>query len=109
MSIELIEKKREIGIMRSLGASSRTIFYIFFSQTLLIATIGAALGLIAGILTSYSVTSFGVHLGYKTMFVVDVPQLLVAAALLMAFAASIAGGIFPIYRATRMRVTECLE
>jgi putative ABC transport system permease protein len=109
MSMELMERKRDIGIMRGIGAGSKTIFSVFFTQTLILALIGGMMGCFAGILASYGVTSMGVHMGYKTLFVVDISPVLIGFALLVAVIAGIIGGVYPVYRATRMKVTECME
>lgn len=49
----VMEKKRDIGILRTLGASSGTILRLFMVEGLFIGLGGTALGVIAGTLLSY--------------------------------------------------------
>ncbi|MEM7347777.1 MAG: FtsX-like permease family protein, partial [Chloroflexota bacterium] len=50
MSINVIERVREIGVMRSLGASNRVIQRIFVAEGLIIGLISWGLSLIAGLI-----------------------------------------------------------
>jgi len=44
------ERTYEVGILRSTGASTRQVFWIFFSEILILGAIGAAIGLVVGIM-----------------------------------------------------------
>lgn len=58
MIVALLERTKEIGMMKALGMSSGKIFVIFFTEALVIGAIGALIGSGAGyIVTSY----FAVH------------------------------------------------
>jgi putative ABC transport system permease protein len=48
MSITVIRKRAEIGILRALGMSKRTIFAAFTMQALMMGTVGSMLGLLLG-------------------------------------------------------------
>jgi lipoprotein-releasing system permease protein len=45
----VVQKTREIGILKALGASSRQIVWIFFSQSLLVGVVGVVAGLGVGL------------------------------------------------------------
>ncbi len=49
----VIQRTKEIGILKSMGASSRQIMRIFVFQGLIIGTTGTALGIIVGFLISF--------------------------------------------------------
>ena len=53
------DKKREIGILRTMGASQRRILLIFIIEGLLIGVIGSCLGLILGLGSCYLQHRFG--------------------------------------------------
>jgi putative ABC transport system permease protein len=59
MSINVLERTREIGVMRAIGATSKTILQIFLTEGILIGWISAALGIILSLplsqLISYSI------------------------------------------------------
>lgn len=51
----VMEKRRDIGILRTLGASTRSILLIFILQGLFIGVIGTLIGLILGILLAMNI------------------------------------------------------
>ena len=48
MVVSLIERTREIGILKALGMKSRTVLSIFLGESVIIGLIGAVIGIIAG-------------------------------------------------------------
>ena len=48
MIVSLIERTREIGILKALGMKSRTVLAIFLSESIIIGFIGAILGILGG-------------------------------------------------------------
>ena len=50
MIVSLLERTREIGILKALGAKGRTVMGIFLSEALLIGLLGGAFGIATGIL-----------------------------------------------------------
>ena len=51
------EKSAEIAILRSMGASARTILWVFIVEGTLIGFVGTLLGLIAGVLIAINLGS----------------------------------------------------
>ena len=51
------EKTRDIGILKSLGASNRGVMQIFLGYGLLLGLIGAASGTILGLLITYNINA----------------------------------------------------
>ena len=49
MYMNIGERTHEIGILRSQGASTRQVFWIFFSESLILGIIGVAIGLVSGL------------------------------------------------------------
>lgn len=49
----VMEKRKDIAVLKSLGASSRDIMVIFISQGVIIGAIGTTLGLLSGFLIGY--------------------------------------------------------
>ena len=59
LSMLIIDKKKDIGILRSMGAQDKLIKQIFFLEGLLITLTGAVFGLMLGLLVCYLQQSFG--------------------------------------------------
>jgi len=49
MYMNIGERTHEIGILRSQGASTRQVFWIFFSESLILGVVGVAIGLVSGL------------------------------------------------------------
>lgn len=49
MYMNIGERTHEIGILRSQGASTRQVFWIFFSESLILGIVGVAIGLVCGL------------------------------------------------------------
>lgn len=57
MLVSVSERKREIGIKKSIGASKRTIVMEFLTEAFLLTGIGSVIGVILGLIVSYFGTS----------------------------------------------------
>jgi ABC-type antimicrobial peptide transport system permease subunit len=58
MTVSVMERTREIGIMKAIGARSRTILSMFLTETMLIGIIGGIIGILMGYGLSYAL-AFG--------------------------------------------------
>ena len=61
LSMSVIEKKRDIGILRSLGATEKSVLKIFMFEGLLIGVIGTLLGVIIGYLVCYIQIEYNIY------------------------------------------------
>jgi len=118
----VIEKQRDIGILKALGASSGGVMQIFLYYSLLLGSVGSGLGLVAGLLFVEYIKEIAVFLGfilqrdifspevysfYEIPTVVDVPTVIgiIAGAICIAVAA----GVLPAMRAARVHPVETLR
>ncbi|MFX1319811.1 MAG: ABC transporter permease [Promethearchaeota archaeon] len=53
MLVTVMERTREIGIMKALGAKDRTILSQFLSEAVLLGVLGGAIGIIVGLILAY--------------------------------------------------------
>jgi lipoprotein-releasing system permease protein len=61
LSMSVIEKKRDIGILRSMGVTEKSVLKIFMFEGLLIGTIGTLLGVIIGYLVCYIQIKYNIY------------------------------------------------
>ena len=60
MIVSLIERTREIGILKALGMKSRTVLTIFLGESVIIGLMGAVIGIVLGwILANVTATVLG--------------------------------------------------
>jgi putative ABC transport system permease protein len=108
MSLNVIERTREIGIMRSIGAADTTVLQIFMVEGLLIGMLswamGALLSLPIGQFLSYTLGTLLFSSSLSFRFSIDGILFWLFFSLLLAAAAS----FLPAWRATKMTVRDVL-
>ncbi len=60
LSILIVEKLKDIAVLKSLGATKKLIFQIFMAEGLLISLISAVTGLLLGFIILYLQQTFGI-------------------------------------------------
>jgi len=116
------DKRADIAILRTLGASPRTIMTIFIIQGGILGIVGTLLGVIAGIILSLSATGianwvqhlFGVHFIKASVYLVDfLPSRLewsdVINVSIIAVVLSLLATIYPAILAFRTQPAEALR
>ena len=109
----VLEKRKDIAIMRTMGASSRSIGLIFFIQGAVIGVLGTGLGLAAGYLGCVALREYGFPLDERIFQMSTVPVQIEPVNFLVvgicAFVICCASTIYPARRASRLRPNEILR
>jgi len=124
MIVSLIERTREIGILKALGMKSRTVLMIFLGESVIIGLIGAVLGLGLGwVLANVVAVVFsgggpfagiggsqatGVEAGGMDIIPVLTPTVLVGA-LGFGVGVSVIFALYPAWRASKLKPVEALR
>ena len=110
----VLEKRRDIGVLKSLGASSRTVLGVFLCEGLLIGGLGTGLGVALGTLLVEVLHRYPfIHLPGDVYFIERLPVrpesgdliAVVAAALVLCLAAA----LYPAWRASRLDPVEAIR
>ncbi len=113
MVMSILERIREIGIMKSIGASDRSILWIFFTEAGVIGFFGGIFGLALG----WGVTRVA-NLIIQAQMVIEegrsvdlfyFPWWLLAGSLAFSILVSLAAGLFPAIRASRVDPVKALR
>lgn len=113
MIVSLIERTREIGILKALGMKSRTVLTIFLGESVIIGLIGAVVGIVLGwilaIVTARVLGSgvFGGDGGFKITPLLT-PEVLVGA-LAFGVGISVIFALYPAWRASKLKPVEALR
>jgi putative ABC transport system permease protein len=102
MLASILERIREIGVRRAVGATQRDILMQFLVEAVLISVAGGVAGIILGGVLSYGIEHLA---GIKTI----VSVLSVVVAFGVSFAVGLCFGIVPAYRAALRDPVECLR
>jgi putative ABC transport system permease protein len=112
MIVSLIERTREIGILKALGMKSRTVLSIFLAESLIIGLIGGILGIIAGwglarVVAVIVERMFQVGSGL-TLNPVFTPEVLLGA-LAFGIGVSVIFALYPAWRASKLKPVDALR
>ncbi|NLE06546.1 MAG: ABC transporter permease, partial [Crenarchaeota archaeon] len=113
MVVSLIERTREIGILKALGMKSRTVLSIFLSESAIIGIIGAVVGIIVGYglaLVVGQVLGSGLlgGTGGFTLTPVLTPMVL-AGSLAFGIGVSVIFALYPAWRASKLKPVDALR
>jgi putative ABC transport system permease protein len=109
----ILERRREIGIMKAIGASDGDVKKLFFAEAGAMGIVGGMVGVALG-WTIGQVINLGTNIYLKSQSFPperfwSVPLWLVAFALLFSFAVSLAAGLYPAGRAARLDPVQALR
>ena len=102
MLASVLERIREIGVRRAVGATQHEILFQFLSEAVLISVVGGAAGILVGFGLSVAIERVA---GIETI----VSYLSVAVAFGVSFVVGIAFGIMPAHRAAHKDPVVCLR
>jgi len=73
LSLMVQEKRKEVGILKAMGATGEQIVAVFMAQGLMIGVLGAMTGLGLGYLSCYIAEHWGIHLNPEVYYIDKLP------------------------------------
>lgn len=101
----VVERTREIGVLKAIGWTNKRILTMILGESLLLSLMAAIVGIIIGVSVVEIISSTQIIRGIEPAF----SAILFLEALAVAIFLGIIGGIYPAYRATRLSPTEALR
>jgi len=108
MYTSVLERTREIGIMKALGAKNNQIMLLFLIEAGMLGLVGGIAGVIGGIAIAESVTFLAKTLGV-TMLEAYFPLYLITGSLLFSFIIGSFAGMLPARKAALLKPVEALR
>ncbi len=109
----ILERRREIGIMKAIGASDGDVKRLFFAEAgamgILGGIVGVALGWSIGKVINFGTNVYLKSQSYPADNFWSVPLWLVGFAILFSFLVSLAAGLYPATRAARLDPVQALR
>jgi putative ABC transport system permease protein len=108
MLMSVIERTREIGIMKATGATNYRILGVFLAESSLVGLVGGAVGIIFGLVTSKMIEEIGqFYIG--TLFETYVSVTVLIGALIFSIIVGSASGAYPAWKAAKLDPVEALR
>jgi putative ABC transport system permease protein len=109
----ILERRREIGILKALGAADRDVRRLFFVEAGAMGLLGGICGVAIGWLIGHGI-NFGTNIylarrDLPAISVTAVPWWMVAAAIAFSILVSLAAGMYPASRAARLDPVQALR
>ena len=113
MTISLLEKTNEIGIMRSLGITGKDIKKIFFMESSIMGFLGGvggvAVGYGAGLVVNLGFNLLAKNLGGKPLELFYTPGIFIGFIIFFSTIVGFLTGVFPSYRASKLNPLDALR
>jgi putative ABC transport system permease protein len=108
MFTAVVERQKEIGIMKSIGAKNSDIFSIFVIESGMMGLIGGILGVILGVIIS-QLGNYGISVFLGSNFLFSINITLIIGALVGSFIVGAVSGVIPALNAARMNPVDAIR
>ncbi|HSU72674.1 MAG TPA: ABC transporter permease [Candidatus Binatia bacterium] len=109
MYTSVLERTSEIGVMKSIGAKNKDVFFIFLIESGLLGVAGGIIGILIGIGLSKTVEFIAGQALGTGLVQATFPWYLLVGALVFSFVVGSAAGTFPAMQASRLNPVDALR
>ena len=113
LTISLLERMREVGFLKILGARNKDIFLMFITESVLIGTfggvVGVAISLVLELVVNSLVSRFAESAGAFPITILYTPYYFAVAMALFSFIVGLLTGIYPARRAVKVKPLDVLR
>lgn len=109
MYTAVLERTKEIGIIKSIGGKNSDVFVLFFIESGLLGMVGGIIGIILGLLFAYGLSFAGRILLNSDLIQASISPFLVIGALAFSFILGSVFGTFPALQASKLQPVEALR
>jgi putative ABC transport system permease protein len=109
MYTSVLERTREIGIMKALGATKNDIMEIFLVEAGMLGLVGGAVGALIGITLSKTVEYYSVTVLKQELLKASMAPEIILGAIFFSFVVGCISGVFPAIQASKLKPVEALR
>jgi putative ABC transport system permease protein len=109
MYTSVVERTREIGVMKSVGARNKDILLIFLIEAGLLGLAGGIVGAVIGLGGALAVSSIANAAFGSNLFIISVSWPLLIGAVSFSFLVGVLSGILPALQASKLNVVDALR
>jgi putative ABC transport system permease protein len=108
MYTAVLERTKEIGIMKAVGAKNSSVLFIYVFESGILGSIGGILGVILGFLISSGAGFIAAQAGFSFLKP-SFPLWLTLGSILFSFIVGAGSGLLPAIRASKLRIVNALR
>jgi putative ABC transport system permease protein len=113
LTVSLLERTREVGLMKALGMKSEEVQELFLTESMIMGfaggVFGIIIGFIAGKITGVVLSLFAIFKGVGFIDISSLPLGFVVIIVVLSLVVGIATGIYPARRATKISALNALR
>ena len=109
MYTSVLERRREIGTMKAIGAKNSDILWIFLIESGLMGLVGGLIGVAIGLGMALSVASSANSYFGLEIITVDISIPLIITAIIFSFSIGVLFGVIPSYQASKLKPVDALR
>ncbi|MEM1550462.1 MAG: FtsX-like permease family protein [Candidatus Bathyarchaeia archaeon] len=105
MITSVMERTREIGVMKAIGYTSNQILLLILLESILMSLVGGSIGILLGVIGAHFLSLRGLTIGGLGLTLMLSPKItpdLITQTLLLTISVGLAGGILPAYKASKV-------
>ncbi|MCB1256697.1 MAG: FtsX-like permease family protein [Microthrixaceae bacterium] len=108
LSLSILERTRELGLLRAVGMSKRQLRRSVFAESVLISVFGTAIGLVLGLVFSAAISTV-IAADNPDIFQYTVPVPTLVVVVIGAMFAGVLAAVVPAWRTAKMQVLEAVS
>ena len=105
MTISILQRTKEIGIMRAVGFKRRHILAVILAESLIVI----AMGIAAALPALFLISQISIPIGFGAALKLKITPVAVLASAAVVLAANLLGALAPAYRASRLNIVDALR
>ena len=109
MYTSILERTKEIGVMKAVGAKNSDILWIFLIESGLLGLVGGMVGALIGILLAVGIANIANSALGEILFRIQINYFLLFGAILFSFVVGVLSGVLPAIQASKLKVVEALR
>lgn len=113
LTVSLLERTREIGLLKSMGMKSNEVRDLFLAESMTMGLLGGFLGIILGLvigkILELLLSIYGLISGVGSISIINMPILFAVFIIVLSFLVGVLTGVYPAKRATRISALNALR
>jgi len=107
MYTSVLERTKDIGVMKAIGARNSDVLQIFLIESGLMGLVGGFFGTILGTVTALAVEKISINAGF--LLLIKIEPLILLFGLFFAFIVGMLAGFLPAYQASKLKPVDALR